>query len=264
MSAATALTSQLSALKAKMTSPETAAALTGKPNSAKLIIEDLREVKTTAPVNSAAAGTGSALSSLTQTVKATASEVLTAGAASAGAVATSLEVSKFDTVRGEDGKQREYVESAVAPTVEMSVELIFDHVTIADAFMVDKLRQGVVTTAVTAASAIANKGAKVNTVRTEVEGLIGALRNAHTRNITFTWADFSFKGILKDVAAEYTMFSVEGRPIRARVMLRIQQEQEEAVKESWKNDFKAAFGASAVSSAASKLRSATNLINIGL
>ena len=75
MSAATALTSQLSALKAKMTSPETAAALTGKPNSAKLIIEDLREVKTTAPVNSAAAGTGSALSSLTQTVKATASEV---------------------------------------------------------------------------------------------------------------------------------------------------------------------------------------------
>lgn len=285
MSAATALTSQLSALKAKMTSPETAAALTGKPNSAKLIIEDLREVKTTAPVNSAAAGTGSALSSLTQTVKATASEVLTAGAASAGAVAsslttrifsvqfnpssfdiyaTSLEVSKFDTVRGEDGKQREYVESAVAPTVEMSVELIFDHVTIADAFMVDKLRQGVVTTAVTAASAIANKGAKVNTVRTEVEGLIGALRNAHTRNITFTWADFSFKGILKDVAAEYTMFSVEGRPIRARVMLRIQQEQKEAVKESWKNDFKAAFGASAVSSAASKLRSATNLINIGL
>ncbi|MEF2795699.1 MAG: hypothetical protein U0N62_09510, partial [Hydrogeniiclostridium sp.] len=89
MSAATALTSQLSALKAKMTSPETAAALTGKPNSAKLIIEDLREVKTTAPVNSAAAGTGSALSSLTQTVKATASEVLTAGAASAGAVASS-------------------------------------------------------------------------------------------------------------------------------------------------------------------------------
>lgn len=279
-----AILSELGTLKSKLTASDSLNALAGNPNTAKLTIEDRRAQKTEEPVNPAASGAAAGASALTQAVLESASEALAEGAPSAASAAsspttrifsvqfnpssfdiyaTSLDVQKLNTVRDEDGSQRAFTDSAVAPTVEMSVELIFDHVTISDAFMVDKLRQGVFNTGLNAIASLAG-GKPVYTVRTEVEGLIGALRNSHTRTVTFTWADFSFKGTLKDVAAEYTMFSPEGRPIRAKVMLRIRQEQSDESRAAWKSDFVTAFSPAGATSLADKVRSATNLINIGL
>ncbi len=279
-----AILSELGTLKSKLTATDSLNALAGNPNTAKLTIEDRRAQKTEEPVNPAASGAAAGASALTQAVLESASEALAGGAPSAASAAsspttrifsvqfnpssfdiyaTSLDVQKLNTVRDEDGSQRAFTDSAVAPTVEMSVELVFDHVTIADAFMVDKLRQGVFNTGINAIASLSGKK-PVYTVRTEVEGLIGALRNSHTRTVTFTWADFSFKGTLKDVAAEYTMFSLEGRPIRAKVMLRIRQEQSDESRAAWKSDFVTAFSPAGATSLADKVRSATNLINIGL
>lgn len=233
---------------------------------------------------SAAAGAASALSSAAASA---ASQALAGGAAAAAGgnkapavkrafsvqfnpstlelYANSFDVSKHGAIRDpQTGSQKELVDCVVASSVDLTVTLIFDHVTITDAFMVDKLRQGTVNTVVSIGKTLKAKQTAKPTVQTEVEGLIGALRNSRTRTITFAWADFSFTGSLNDVSAEYTMFSVEGRPIRANVTLRIRQDLKEEFIKQWQDEFKAAFGSSAVEGKADKVRSATNLLNIGL
>ncbi len=105
--------------------------------------------------------------------------------------------------------------------IELSVSLFFDKVDPQDAFLEDKLAlasptnigKGIAKGVMTA------KGKKNNTVQPEVEGFIGALRNKHTRLITFHWGDFNYTGILRNVTATYTMFNITGRPIRAVVDL---------------------------------------------
>ena len=170
-----AILSELGTLKSKLTATDSLNALAGNPNTAKLTIEDRRAQKTEEPVNPAASGAAAGASALTQAVLESASEALAGGAPSAASAAsspttrifsvqfnpssfdiyaTSLDVQKLNTVRDEDGSQRAFTDSAVAPTVEMSVELIFDHVTIADAFMVDKLRQGVFNTGINAIASL--------------------------------------------------------------------------------------------------------------
>ena len=37
--------------------------------------------------------------------------------------------------------------------------------------------------------------------------------------VVFSWGNLNFKGIISDLSVEYTMFSMEGKPIRATVSL---------------------------------------------
>ncbi len=268
-----ALTAQLAALKTKYLSADTGNALLGNPDQAKIVIFDRRKV-------GAAAGSQPSVSAAAAKAIAAAKAPAASSApplgvervfsvqfnpSSLSVYATTLEIGKRNALRDPgDGTQHEHADSVVAPTVEMCVDLIFDHVQIADAFMADKLRLGLVNTVAAVASAAANKGKKVNTVQTEVEGLIAALRDDRTRGIAFVWADFVFRGKLKSVSADYTMFSTSGRPIRAKVSLRLMQTQTEIARASWKKEFEEAFGVTAASSLASKARAAANLINIGL
>lgn len=274
------LQNQMGVLKGKLTSSDTTGALMGKANGARLIIWDSRQTGVGASAGSSGGGTGSSLSGLA----AAASSVLTGGTAAAqtsssgvqrilavqfnpsslALYSNSIEVQRQNAVRDEQtGEQRVHVDSAVRPWVELSVDLIFDRVNNADAFMWDKLRQGV-------GGAVANginnaiKGSTPRTVQAEVEGLLAAIRNSHTRETAFAWGDFYFRGHLRDMASEYTMFSVAGRPIRARVSLRIRQEQTQTSMDSWIRDFQTAFGASPATGAVNALRSAKNLINIGI
>ncbi len=267
------LTAQLAALKTKYLSEDSGRALLGSPNQAKIVIFDRRKV-------GAAAGSQPAVSAAAAKAIAAAKAPAASSApplgvervfsvqfnpSSLSVYATTLEIGKRNTLRSpEDGTQHEHTDSVIAPTVEMSVDLIFDHVEVSDAFMADKLRLGLVNTVAAAASAIANKGKKVNTVKKEVEGLIAALRDNRTRSVAFVWADFVFRGKLKSVNADYTMFSTSGRPIRAKVSLRLMQTQTEVSRASWQKEFEEAFGAAAAASWADKARAATNVINIGL
>lgn len=144
-------------------------------------------------------------------------------------------------------------QNSVQPgSVILTVRLIFDKVVVTDCFMGAKFAGGLSASGIAGAAntVMSALGKRTEpTVRTEVEGLIAALRNKYTRLMEFCWADFHFKGTLRYVNAEYTMFSIKGEPVRAKVTLRIEQQLErEMLQATWYRDYEQAFGASSVSS----------------
>lgn len=156
--------------------------------------------------------------------------------------ATSLPFVKSNAMKDKKEGQKSISDSPFSPTIELSTTLMFDQVNVYDAFMGEKFTGGgSMATARNIASAIGQIAGKTWTVQTEVEGLIAAIRNQYTRNVTFQWANFSFSGQLASIAAKYTMFSVSGRPIRAQVKLRIRQELDPSLVEGWYDDFAASF-----------------------
>ena len=119
-----------------------------------------------------------------------------------------------------EGNNNEATYGSVDTTVSLSVDLLFDSMDPQDAFAGDKTNLAPTNVAKGVANAVLSKKKK-KTVQRQVEGLIGALRNEHTRLITFHWGDFCYSGVLRNVSAEYTMFNVPGEPVRAIVSLSI-------------------------------------------
>ena len=110
--------------------------------------------------------------------------------------------------------------TTLQPRITVTIPLIFDAENNADAFLQDKLVMNPVSMAknlISAAVAIKRDFS----VQKQVEGLMAVLRNEYTREITFTWSDMSYSGIINGVNAQYTMFSPTGKPIRAVVNLTI-------------------------------------------
>lgn len=63
------------------------------------------------------------------------------------------------------------------------------------------------------------KQQKERTVRSQVEGLMAALRSEYKRKVRFIWGSLSYSGYLNTLQAEYTMFNPDGSPIRAEVQI---------------------------------------------
>lgn len=170
-----------------------------------------------------------------------------------------ISTSRADT-QVKDGRQENVSDSVLKPTLDLTVSLMFDDVNVYDAFMADKFR-GLSTANGMINVALASK--KTWTVQTEVEGFIAAVRNQYTRNITFQWTNFTFTGQLTNVNAQYTMFSPSGRPIRAKVLLRLRHEMDpDVLKNSWYKYFDSAMegNASNLTNTESKVQ---NLLNLG-
>ncbi len=133
----------------------------------------------------------------------------------------------------------------VGARISMNVNLIFDKVDPQDAFMADKLNTS--TTAMLSGAAKAVKtamGRKDNSVQTEVEGFMAALRSVYTRRITFYWGRLCYEGVLNRIAARYTMFNVNGQPIRAVVALSLVCADKEVSSQSmgrWQQQYYEAF-----------------------
>lgn len=124
----------------------------------------------------------------------------------------------------------------------LNVKLYFDEMNTYDSFMASKLTAGVTAEGVkNIAASIAKANGKVWSVQDEVEGLIAALCNPYTRNVSFRWADFAFTGQLENISAKYTMFSTSGRPVRAQMDLRIRHEMDDVYLKSWYDSYKEAF-----------------------
>ena len=108
-----------------------------------------------------------------------------------------------------------------APSVMMTVDLIFNAVNIKDSFMADKFR-------VSANDIVTNVASLVNagsyTVQPQSNGLLAATFSESDRFVTFQWADLSFSGELTDVSVKYGMFSLSGKPVHSVVTLRILQQ----------------------------------------
>ena len=104
--------------------------------------------------------------------------------------------------------------------ISLNVKLIFDKVDPQDAFMGDKLNTSPMAIGTGIAKGVlTHKGKKENSVQTEVEGFIAALRSKYTRRITFHWGTMNYTGILNRISSQYTMFNVLGEPVRAYVSL---------------------------------------------
>ena len=163
-------------------------------------------------------------------------------------------------LNGTNDDQNTVSDTVAAPTVELTVALKFDKMNIYDAFMFDKFTGGVSVTTATNLATMAS--GTTFTVQPYVEGFISALRNPYTQSMTFQWADFSFRGRLRQLQANYTMFSVSGRPIRAEVQLRLRQELRSAEVQMWKAQLETLLGQkSALQTAGQQV---SNLLNLSL
>ena len=153
-------------------------------------------------------------------------------------------------------------QSSRPPMVMLSVELVFDAMNPKDAFMAEKfsLSTGGVVSSVAAAKQLAKGG---YTVQPQTDGLIAALLRPSTRVVTFRWADMAFTGQLIEAQAEYTMFSVSGKPVRSKVHLNIaQQVESEADIKYWDNMFDKMVGSGALEQSKSTAQTLGNLLNL--
>lgn len=136
-------------------------------------------------------------------------------------------------LNGDNEKQGAQTDAMTAPVIDLTLALIFDEVNVYDSFMADKIQGANISTVTNAISGMM----KTFTVQPYVEGFISAIRNYYTRYMTFQWADFSFTGMLVNLNAVYTMFSVSGHPVRAQVQLLLRQDLRKTESEKWKKDF---------------------------
>lgn len=149
------------------------------------------------------------------------------------------------------------------PMVVLSVELMFDAMNPKDAFMAEKFSLSTGGTVSSVAGAVqAAKGGY--TVQPQTDGLIAALMRPSTRVVTFRWADMAFTGQLIEVQAEYTMFSVSGKPVRSKVRMNIaQQVESNADIQYWNKALDSMFSAGDTAGGKGAGQTLGNLLNLG-
>ena len=59
-------------------------------------------------------------------------------------------------------------------------------------------------------------------VQTEVEGFLAVVKNPYIRQASFHWGKQYYYGKITDVRAEYSMFTVDGVPLRAFVDIKME------------------------------------------
>lgn len=171
------------------------------------------------------------------------------------------------------GSPQELSFAPMKTRIMLTVPLIFDKVNPKDAFMFDKftLSETSVATGLVQAGMKAFGAIDDYSVKKEVEGFIAAIRNERTRQIFFYWGHMCYTGILNRVTTSYTMFSVSGQPIRAKVDLTLVcADQNEGANNRlgfWKKAYETAFKdgeADGLISYAKASQAVGNLLNFNL
>ncbi|MCL2035968.1 MAG: hypothetical protein FWG83_01095 [Oscillospiraceae bacterium] len=147
--------------------------------------------------------------------------------------------------------------------VTLTMNLVFDEVNLFDCFTSEKFSPGAANLIKNVATMGAKALGKVWSVRPQVEAFIAALRNPYTRMVEFTWGEFSFEGNITNLSAEYTMFSIEGHPVRANLRLRLVNEKNDNESDRWIKDFDKAFGGAGMSNYTSADGYVGNVLNMG-
>ena len=153
------------------------------------------------------------------------------------------------------------------PRIQMDLQLIFDDYERTEAFMMEKFSDPMAMIRTGVGSAINVAKEKTYSVRGQVEGFIGALRDDRTRKVTFYWGKLKYTGVLIYVNAQYTMFSTDGNPIRAVVNISILNTDDslgDAYMGQWQEGYDKAFGSSDMTNAGSVMQNVGNLLNIKL
>lgn len=123
-----------------------------------------------------------------------------------------------------DDQQTQIEDEEPNQQVTVSMQLIFDDYCYEEAFMSSAMDYSVTTVGKKLAMEKLGFGNEKHTVQYQVEAFMEALRNPYLRKVRFSWGKLSYMGILSKVNATYTMFSTEGRPLRATVDVSIQCE----------------------------------------
>lgn len=64
----------------------------------------------------------------------------------------------------------------------------------------------------------------------KLAGMVRIKGSSHTPPmVIFSWGNLNFKGVITSITEEYTMFTVQGKPIRAKVQLTIKEDLDEAL-----------------------------------
>ena len=61
-----------------------------------------------------------------------------------------------------------------------------------------------------------------SSVQPEIESFLSMIKNPYIRQVTFCWGKMYYKGIVKRISTEYTMFNALGIPVRATVDMTIE------------------------------------------
>lgn len=147
----------------------------------------------------------------------------------------------------------------------MNVTLIFDQVSVKDAFMADKIAASP-TSIATGGGTLAKETitGQEYSVQPIIEGFIGMLRQERTRFVTFCWGSMQYEGIVNNLETSYTMFNLTGQPVRGEVQMSMVLVDEEVGPNNmgiWKQHYEEAFGGGNVSYR-DKTQYVGNLINL--
>lgn len=153
------------------------------------------------------------------------------------------------------------------PRIQMNVRLLFDDCERTEAFMLESPLDPSTMVRSAAVDTISMVTGRKKSVQTQVEGLLGAIRNDYTRKIAFYWGTMKYQGIITNVSAEYTMFATDGSPIRANVHLGILLVDDTITDNNmgqWRTSYEEVFGKDGITNAGSVMQNAGNLLNINL
>lgn len=178
-----------------------------------------------------------------------------------------MKVEKKDFSDVGDGQTVQVKYEDMHPRIEMNVQLIFDDCERTDAFQFEKFGDGMAMIRTAVDSGVMEAKDTVHSVKYQVEGFIGAMRNEKTRRIRFFWGGMMYQGVLNSLNAEYTMFSTTGHPIRATVDLGIVCTDETLGDNNmgqWQASFQKAFGTGDGTNLESAMQNVGNLLNINL
>ncbi len=161
----------------------------------------------------------------------------------------------------DDTKESKVEYVAMEINIQLTVRLVFDDMRVTDSFMNE------IATPVNGAHKIYHAAKETrNSVQAQVEGFIGAMRNAYTRRVAFVWGNLRYEGVLNYMNSEYTMFSIHGRPVRAHVDIGIlcsDKSMDGTNMGQWEPKFKAAFDSDGQNLETAG-QNVGNLININL
>lgn len=162
-----------------------------------------------------------------------------------------------------DGKGGGNIYAPMEVYIMFNVRLIFDEMHPVDCFMEEIA--SIKYLAVRPYEAIKDVR---HSVQGQVEGFIAALRSPYTRNVTFRWGKLEYSGVLNYLNTEYTMFSTQGRPVRAVVDIGIKCVDRNIDKNQslsdWNRRFEDAFGSEDTTNLETAGQNVSNLFNINL
>lgn len=178
-----------------------------------------------------------------------------------------VEKRNYEPDNKKDGKNVDISYQEMQPRIEMNLQLVFDDYERTQAFMLEKTMdaEAMIRTGIVGIADAVKK--RVYSVRPQVEGFIGALRNPDTRKLSFYWGKMKYQGVLTYVNAEYTMFSTDGNPIRANVNMGILLVDETLDYQSmgaWQLSYMQVFGKGDETNLGSAVQNVGNLFNINL